>query len=198
MQSVAVHALKGFSMEKTFITAQQLLEDSFRLASKVYEDGFRPHFIIGIWRGGAPIGIAVQEYFDFKKVETDHIAVRTSSYYGIDQQSKTIKVHGLHYLIENANADDDLLIVDDVFDSGRSVDALIKQIKKLSRANMPKNVRIACPYYKPQNNKTDIVPDYFVHESEEWLVFPHEISGLTPDEIINGKTDLANVRDILV
>ena len=63
---------------------------------------------------------------------------------------------------------------------------------------MPKNIRIACPYYKPQNNKTDIVPDYFVHESAEWLVFPHEISGLTPDEIINGKTDLANVRDILV
>jgi hypothetical protein len=185
-------------MEKTFITAQQLLEDSFRLASKVYEDGFRPQFIIGIWRGGAPIGIAVQEYFDFKKVETDHIAVRTSSYYGIDKQSKTIKVHGLHYLIENANAEDDLLIVDDVFDSGRSVDALIKQIKKLSRANMPKNVRIACPYFKPQNNKTDIVPDYYVHESEEWLVFPHEISGLTPDEIINGKTDLANVRDILI
>ncbi|MFT6896631.1 MAG: hypoxanthine phosphoribosyltransferase, partial [Paraglaciecola sp.] len=116
-------------MEKTFITAQQLLEDSFRLASKVYLDGFRPQFIIGIWRGGAPIGIAVQEYFDFKKVETDHIAVRTSSYYGIDKQSKTIKVHGLHYLIENANAEDDLLIVDDVFDTGRSVDALIKQIK---------------------------------------------------------------------
>ena len=71
-------------MEKTFITAQQLLEDSFRVAAQVFESGFRPHFIIGIWRGGAPIGIAVQEYFDFKKVETDHIAVRTSSYYGID------------------------------------------------------------------------------------------------------------------
>ena len=65
-------------MEKTFITAQQLLEDSFRVAAQVFESGFRPHFIIGIWRGGAPIGIAVQEYFDFKKVETDHIAVRTS------------------------------------------------------------------------------------------------------------------------
>jgi hypoxanthine phosphoribosyltransferase len=184
-------------MEKTFITAQQLLEDSFRLAAQVYESGFRPHFIIGIWRGGAPIGIAVQEYFDFKKVETDHIAVRTSSYYGIDQQSKTIKVHGLHYLIENANADDDLLIVDDVFDSGRSVQALIAQIKKLSRANMPKNVRVACPYYKPENNKTDMVPDYYVHESNEWLVFPHEISGLTPDEIIQGKTDLVNVMHLL-
>ncbi|MFT4746385.1 MAG: hypoxanthine phosphoribosyltransferase [Congregibacter sp.] len=184
-------------MEKTFITAQQLLEDSFRVAAQVYDSGFRPHFIIGIWRGGAPIGIAVQEYFDFKKVETDHIAVRTSSYYGIDQQSKTIKVHGLHYLIENANAQDSLLIVDDVFDTGRSVEALIKQIKQLSRANMPKDVRIACPYYKPKNNKTDIEPDYFVHENDEWLVFPHEISGLTPDEIIKGKTDLKNVMHLL-
>lgn len=184
-------------MEKTFITAQQLLEDSFRLASQVYEDGFRPTFIIGIWRGGAPIGIAVQEYFDFKKVETDHIAVRTSSYYGIDQQSKTIKVHGLHYLIENANAGDTLLIVDDVFDSGRSVDALIKQIKKLSRANMPHDVRIATPYFKPKNNKTDLTPDYYVHTTDEWLVFPHEIDGLTPDEIINGKKDLVNVMHLL-
>ena len=184
-------------MEKTFITAQQLLEDSFRLASQVYEDGFRPTFIIGIWRGGAPIGIAVQEYFDFKKVVTDHIAVRTSSYYGIDQQSKTIKVHGLHYLIENANKDDTLLIVDDVFDSGRSVDALIKQIKKLSRANMPHDVRIATPYFKPKNNKTELTPNYYVHTTDEWLVFPHEIDGLTPDEIINGKKDLVNVMHLL-
>lgn len=184
-------------MQKTYITAQKLLEDSFRLAAQVFEDDFRPHFIVGIWRGGAPIGIAVQEYFDYKQIETDHIAVRTSSYYGIDKQSKEIKVHGLHYLIENANAGDSLLIVDDVFDSGRSVEALIAQIKKLSRLNMPNDVRIACPYYKPANNKTQIVPDYFIHESDEWLVFPHEISGLTPDEIIEGKSDLKNVHNIL-
>ena len=57
-------------MQKTFITAQSLLEDSFRLAAKVFEDGFRPQFIIGIWRGGAPIGIAVQEFFEFKNTES--------------------------------------------------------------------------------------------------------------------------------
>jgi hypoxanthine phosphoribosyltransferase len=183
-------------MDKKFITAQQLLEDSFRVAAKVYEDGFRPQFIVGIWRGGAPIGIAVQEYFDYKEVETDHIAVRTSSYYGINQQNKEIKVHGLHYIIENANADDGLLIVDDVFDSGRSIEALIKQLKLLSRNNMPTDVRIACPWYKPKNSKVDIIPDYYIHESEEWLVFPHELSGLTPDEIANGKTDLANIQEL--
>ena len=184
-------------MEKKFISAKELLEDSFRVADKVYKDGFRPQFIIGIWRGGAPIGIAVQEFFDFKKVETDHIAVRTSSYYGINQQSKEIKVHGLHYLIENANANDGLLIVDDVFDSGRSVAALIEQITSQMRLNTPKDIRVACPWYKPQNSVVDIVPDYYVHKSDEWLVFPHELSGLTKEELINGKTDLGNIHDIL-
>lgn len=182
---------------KTYISANKLLEDSFRLASKVYEDGFRPEFIVGIWRGGAPVGIAVQEFFEYKNVSSDHIAVRTSSYYGINKQSKTIKVHGLHYLIENINADDSLLIVDDVFDSGRSIDALIKQLKTLTRKNMPEDVRIACPWFKPANNKTDIVPDYFVKETDEWLVFPHELKGLTTQEMAEGKPELAAIMDIL-
>lgn len=184
--------------EKVFITSQELLKDSFRLADKVYQDGFRPDFIIGIWRGGAPIGIAVQEYFDFKGIETDHIAVRTSSYYGIGQQSKEIKVHGLHYLIENANASDSLLIVDDVFDSGRSVEALIDRIKKLSRLNTPSDIRVACPWFKPENNKTEIVPDYYVQTSSEWLVFPHELSGLTQEELLEGKSELADIKELLI
>ena len=184
-------------MNKNFITAQALLEDSFRLAAKVYQDGFRPAFIIGIWRGGAPIGIAVQEYFDFKNIETDHISVRTSSYDGINKQSKEIKVHGLHYIIENANADDSLLIVDDVFDTGRSIDALISQLKSLTRKNMPKDVRIACPWFKPKNSQVDIVPDYYVHASDDWLVFPHELSGLSKEELLNNKSDLTNIIHLL-
>ncbi|MDN3651476.1 phosphoribosyltransferase family protein [Thalassotalea ponticola] len=184
-------------MSKRFITAQELLEDSFRVAHQVYKDGFRPNFIIGIWRGGAPIGIAVQEYFDFRKVETDHIAVRTSSYYGINQQSKEIKVHGLHYLVENANAEDSLLIVDDVFDTGRSVVALIDQIRALMRLNTPKDIRVATPWYKPQNSKVDLVPDYYVRKSDEWLVFPHELSGLSREEIGEGKSDVSNIIDLL-
>jgi hypoxanthine phosphoribosyltransferase len=164
----------------------------------VLEDGFRPNFIVGIWRGGAPIGISVQEYFDFKGIETDHIAVRTSSYYGIGKQSKEIRVHGLHYLIENANAEDSLLIVDDVFDSGRSVDALIAQIRSLSRKNTPQDIRVACPWYKPKNTQVDMKPDYYVRSSDDWLVFPHELTGLTPDELIEGKQELKEIQDLLL
>lgn len=183
-----------FLMEKKFITAQELLEDSFRLANKIYLDGFRPNFIIGIWRGGAPIGIAVQEYFDYKEIKTDHIAVRTSSYNGINSQNKEVTVHGLHYIIENANADDNLLIVDDVFDSGKSIKALITNLQLSMRNNMPKELKVACPWYKPSNNQVDITPDYYVYESSQWLVFPHELSGLTKDEIINNKSDFSNIK----
>lgn len=180
-------------LNKKFITAQSLLEDSFKMADKVYQDGFKPDYIIGIWRGGAPVGIAVQEYFDFKGINTDHIAVRTSAYHGVGQSKKNITVHGLHYIIENASHNNSLLIVDDVFDTGKSVDALIEQLKSQMRANYPTDVRVACPWYKPGNRQVAITPDYFIHQSEEWLVFPHEISGLTVDEIKQHKSDLAHL-----
>ncbi len=183
-------------MKKTYITAQQLLESSFQLAHQIFEDGFRPNFIVGIWRGGSPIGIAVQEYFEYREVSTDHISVRTSSYTGINQQSREIRVHGLHYLIENANSNDTLLIVDDVFDSGRSVEALIREIKKQSRLNTPADIRVACTWYKPSKRKVEIIPDYYIHESDEWLVFPHELDGLTREEIAEGKKDLERIIDL--
>ena len=174
-------------VEKTYVTAQSLLDDSFRLGLKVMEDGFHPDYIIGIWRGGTPVGIAVQELLNYHGHPSDHIAIRTSSYTGIEQQSDDIRVHGLHYIIENVNAEDTLLIVDDVFDSGRSIRAVIDRINELSRRNTPDVIRIATVYYKPGKRKVDLVPDYFIHETEEWLVFPHELEGLTEEEVAASK-----------
>lgn len=174
-------------MEKVYIGAEELLADSFRLAEQIYKSGFRPNFIVGVWRGGTPVGIAVQEYLDFAGVDTDHISIRTSSYYGIGKQDKHVRVHGLQYMIDNINAEDELLIVDDVFDSGRSIVAILDQLKEKCRRNLPETIRIATPWYKPSKNNTDIEPDYFIHETAEWLVFPHELSGLTTEEIRKNK-----------
>ena len=184
-------------MDKTFITASDLLQDSFRLAAQIHRSGFLPDFIIGIWRGGTPVGIAIQEYFEYVGVRPDHIAVRTSAYVGIGERSKTIRVHGLHYVIEEANADDSLLVVDDVFDSGNSIQALLRELSEKMRLNMPRNVKIATPWYKPGNNQTTLVPDYFLHKTDAWIVFPHELAGLTFEEIEAGKTELAPVLDLL-
>jgi len=169
--------------EKTFVTAQSLLDDSFRLGRQIMDDGFHPDYIVGIWRGGTPVGIAVQELLEFNGFPSDHIAIRTSSYDGIEQQREDVRVHGLHYIIENVDAEDSLLIVDDVFDSGRSIRAVIDAIGSLSRKNTPTTIRIATVYYKPSKRKVDCTPDYFIHETDNWLVFPHELQGLTKEEV---------------
>lgn len=174
-------------MEKYFISANELLESSFRLAESIYNSGFRPEFIIGVWRGGAPVGIAVQEYFDLVGEPADHIAIRTSSYYGIDQQQKEVKVFGLNYVIDNIHRDQQLLIVDDVFDSGRSIAAIMDAIRAKAGEQTPTVIKIACPWYKPSRNVTHLTPDYYVHTTDQWLVFPHELVGLTDEEVIKGK-----------
>lgn len=173
--------------DKLFIGAQDLLRDSFALGARIVASGFRPTFLVGIWRGGAPIGIAVQELLELHGVPTDHIAIRTSSYTGIDQQQKTVRVHGIDYLVSRLGAEDRLLLIDDVFDSGRSLEAVLDELARRCRRNLPEQIRIATVYYKPSRNRSRLQPDYFVHETERWLVFPHELSGLTPEEIARHK-----------
>ena len=181
-------------MQKHYISAQQLLEDSYRLAWQVYESGYRPNYIVGVWRGGAPVGIAVQELLDVLGVKSDHIAIRTSSYTGIGERSRHVQVHGLNYVIRRMESEDSLLIVDDVHDTGLSIAQAIADLKRACKKNTP-HIRIATPYYKPGINKTDGVPDYYVHETDEWLVFPHELDGLSIDEIRENKPELAAFID---
>lgn len=170
-------------MEKKYLTAQGLLEDSFQLARQVLESGFKPTFIIAVWRGGAPIGIAVQEFLAFHGIQTDNIAIRTSSYTGIDNQDRTIQIFGLNYLVKNMQHTDRVLLVDDVFDTGRSMEAIIDELKRRLRLNLPEDIRIAVPYYKPSRNQIGRAPEYFVHETAEWLKYPHSLEGLSVAEI---------------
>ena len=180
-------------MDKHFISAESLLRDSFVLARQIFDSGFRPDFIVGVWRGGAPVGIAVQEFLEFQGIPSDHIAIRTSSYTGINQQDKKVRVHGLQYVIDHADSEHRLLIVDDVFDSGRSIRAILEELSIKCRRNLPETIRIACPWYKPTKNVTSLTPDYYVHETDQWLVFPHELNGLTAEEIQAGKPEMADL-----
>jgi hypoxanthine phosphoribosyltransferase len=179
--------------EKQYIKAQDLLDDSFRLGLKVMESGFKPDFIVGIWRGGTPVGIAVQELFEHFGITSDHIAIRTSSYEGIEQRGKSIRVHGLNYIVTNADAAHGLLIVDDVYDTGLSIKAVIDSLNRLSRRNIPHDIRVATVFFKPGNNRTERRPDYYIHATDRWLVFPHELKGLSPEEIALHKPEIARV-----
>jgi hypoxanthine phosphoribosyltransferase len=183
------------TVDKLFISANDLLRDSIELARRVVRSGFRPTFLVAMWRGGAPIGIAVQEVLEYHAIHADHIAIRTSSYTGIDRQSKVVRVHALDYLVSRLEAEDELLLVDDVFDSGRSLDAVFAELKARCRRNLPERIRIATVYYKPDRNRSTLVPDYYVKATDRWLVFPHEIQGLTREEILAHKPVAENFFD---
>lgn len=188
-------------MQKTFIAADDLLLDSFRLARQIFEAGFRPDFLVGLWRGGSAVGIAVQEGLEYFGIPTDHIAIRTSyagqaSYSQRVHKGGKIRVHGLQYLIDNLSAEHALLIVDDVYSTGNSVRAVIDRLAKKTRRNLPHDIRIATVWYRP-SQRTVRKPDYFVHETHDWLVLPYELSGLTVDELKAHKPELEPVIERL-
>jgi hypothetical protein len=192
-----VEATRSHPVRKIFISAGELLADSFLLAERVHASGYRPDLIVGIWRGGTPVAIAVQEYFDVRGCGAHHVPLKTCAYRGIDDRAGEVEVTGVSLVTDAVGVDSRLLIVDDVFDTGASLEALIGKLRFQLDERCPREIRIACPWYKPARNRTSMQPHYFLHETDAWLVFPHELAGLTPGEIAAGKTDLLKVLDRL-
>ncbi len=188
-------------MQKKFVAANDLLLDSFQLAADIHKSGFKPDFLVGLWRGGSAVGIAVQEGLEHFGISTDHIAIRTSyrgqgSYSKMVDKAGSIRAHGLRYLHERVNEGDSMLIVDDAYSTGSSVNAVIKQLAKKSRRNLPHDIRIASVWYRP-TERTIRPPDYFVHETKQWLVLPYELSGMSIEELREHKAEIRPVIDQL-
>lgn len=181
--------------DKLFLSADDLLADAFALAQIVLESGFEPTHLVGVWRGGAPVAVAVEEAFRYHGIKADNIAVRTRAYSSIDKLRREVSVHGLEYLADCLTPQNRLLIVDDVFDRGHSLETLIGRLREVCGPAMPGEVKTACVWYKPARRETELAPDYYVHETARWLVFPHELEGLTPDEIAQHKRVPAGFAD---
>ncbi|MEM6640260.1 MAG: phosphoribosyltransferase family protein [Pseudomonadota bacterium] len=184
---------------RRIVQADELQLDAFRLARKIYDSGFRPDFLVGLWRGGSAVAIAVQEGLDYFGIKTDHISVRTS-YAGRDQYARMIgadakiRVHGLPYLLQHLNSENALLIVDDVCGTGRSTLEVIDQLQTRLRRNMPHDVRVASVWHRP-SARTVRPPEFFVNQTDEWLVLPYELTGLSREEIAASKEGMADVLE---
>jgi hypoxanthine phosphoribosyltransferase len=188
-------------MTTKYIAANDFLRDSFQLAANIGEAGIRPDFLVGLWRGGSAVGIAVQEGLDFFGVKTDHIAIRTSykgapSYSEMVSKADQIRVHGMQYLLENLCSHHSLLIVDDVYSTGSSVKAVIDQLAYKLRRNMPTDIKVATVWYRP-SERTLRTPDFFVHETKDWLVLPYELTGLSIGELRKNRPELGSIIDRL-
>ena len=186
---------------KRFISEQQLLEDAYKLGIHLFNSGFRPTFIVGLWRGGSTVGIAVQEYLQYLGVKTDHIAI-CISYRGlpgyqqmVDNAQQENRVYGSQFLLESLNQEDALPIVDDVFISGLTTSTVVRRLSSRLKNNKPQRIRIAMPWLNPNSNRTRNPPDFYLHEADDWLVMPYEIAGLSDSEINGNKTFLLPFLD---
>jgi hypoxanthine phosphoribosyltransferase len=177
----------------TFLQEQQIIEASFRLGVDVFNSGFRPTFIVGLWRGGSTVGIYLQECLQTLGVATDHIAIRTASAGRKEYEAHRmdpdhpISVHGTQYLIETLQHTDRLLLVDDVFGSGRNLAAVIQKLQTRLRKNCPSSIRTACLFHRPEQRETHLQPDYVLKAVDAWLTLPYELKGLTDEELADHK-----------
>lgn len=173
-------------MNKRFLSADAFQRDCARLARMVFDDpAWRPDLILALWRGGAQPGVIVSEVFAFLGRATPHAIVKCASYAGIGQRTDTVVFQGADAILD-ALAGKRVLVVDDVFDTGKTAEA--------ARARLAHaDPRIATVYWKPTASLVPFRPDYYVRETADWIVFPHELDGLTPDELRVKDPELADI-----
>ena len=150
---------------------------ALRWLRQLLQSGWQPDHLVGLWRGGSPIAIALHEALAWKGLQTGHSPLAVHSYTGVDQRQTEIAITGLDALTAILPAGKRLLIVDDVLDRGHTLAAVMDALGGRYE------VRTAVAWFKPERNETALRPDYHIHETSDWLVFPHELEGLALEEI---------------
>lgn len=170
---------------KRFISAEGLSHLAEELAFQVAVDDFKPTFIIALWRGGCAPGAVVQEFLErAQKTKIDHVAVRTVSRDPVTGAPlSAMLVHAVGHALHTLTRSSRLLIVDDVWDSGRTAVGLKSFLLGELGDCMPEETKVATIFYKPTRNTTNREPDYYVEATDDWLVFPHELVELSDAEV---------------
>ena len=177
------------SDHKLYIGADEFLRDIWRLAAQIRSGGWRPDRLIALWRGGAPVGVAVHEFLKTTGWPVRHGVVKSASYTGIGENPGEVVFEHADEVFGSLSPGERVLVVDDVFDTGKSA-AAVRAL--LGARNV--ELRQAAVYWKPESNRTDFSPNYFVRTLPgDWIVFPHEMEGLTGAELVEKDPFLAGL-----
>lgn len=179
---------------KIFVPYDTIRDDAIRLAQRIHHDGFDPDVIYVSLRGGAYMGNVISEYF--KVVRRDarpvfYAAVVARSYTDINTKHR-VSVDGWTYSPEHLRSGDNVLLVDDIFDTGRTINHLVNVI--MEHGIPRRDIRVAVHDYKIRHyvdHSQPILPDYFCNkqeiagaEQDTWLHYlSHELVGLSPEEV---------------
>jgi hypoxanthine phosphoribosyltransferase len=139
----------------------ELFTDTVKLAEIVESSGFKPDVIVAIARGGWIIGRLLSDFMDQPNVTDIRVEFYKDIYVTEPKPRITqpigVDIKGLK-----------VLVADDVADTGESLTVTVEYLKSLGA----EEVKIATIYVKPWSK---IKPDYYVKETDAWIIFPHEI-----------------------
>lgn len=167
----AFHADATDHTGKEILTWEGLGVASRDLAQQVVDSGFEPSIIIAVARGGM-IPAGAMTYALGVKL-TDAINVE---FYTDVEQTLPDPILLAPQLDTQSIADQRLLVVDDVADSGRTLALVLKLLRGFGA-----DVRSAVLYAKPS---TIVSPDFVWKRTDQWIVFPW--SAEAPVEATNG------------
>lgn len=181
-------------MRKDFLPYDAVRNNALLLADKIHRDGFIPDVIYVSLRGGAYIGNVISEYFKIVRRTNRPVfyaAVVARSYTDIRQQDR-VMVDGWTYDPEFLRQGDKILLLDDIFDSGKTINHLAEVI--IDKGIPRKDLKIAVHDYKEftyLEEKLPITPDYYCRkhvidtpDADVWIHYmSHELVGLSREEM---------------
>jgi len=181
-------------MKKEFLPYDTVRNDALKLAHRMYNEGFIPDVIYVSLRGGAYLGNVISEYFKIvhrRARPVYYASVVARSYTGV-RESAEVKVEGWTYPPEYVRTGDKVLLVDDIFDTGKTINHLANVIMG---KGIPRNsLKVAVHDYKYFYDKAEqlpVQPDYWcrkhelsVNDEDIWIHYmSHELIGLTQEEL---------------
>lgn len=181
-------------MLKEFLPYDKVRNNALKLAHKIYNDGFIPDVIYVSLRGGAYMANVISEYFKVARKDVRPVlyaAVVARSYSDIRQRDR-VMVDGWTYSPEHLRHGDKILLVDDIFDSGKTINYLVEVL--LEKGIPRKDIKVAVhdyKYFTYQGEQLPIQPDYFCRkftitkpEEDRWIHYmSHELIGLSQHEL---------------
>ena len=117
---------------------------------------FQPDVIVAIARGGMMLGQILGYGLDVRNVQS----IRVESY-DDEQQRDNVSIYG-NCDLGGARR---VLIVDDIVDSGHTLQAVLEMFRRSAPAAQ---IKSAALFYKPS---ASVMPDFKVHEATEWIGF---------------------------
>ena len=174
---------------KRYLDANEYLHDQWRLAAAVRAGGWRPDWLVGLWRGGTPAAISMHEFLKASGWSVRHVPLKCASYDGIGSNEGDVVFTLGDEVFGMFGSGERVLFVDDVFDTGKTAAAIRARMERTGA-----EMKLACVYWKRVAGEASMRPDFFARDiGDDWLVFPHEIDGLAAAELREKSAFLADL-----